>query len=311
MPKLPDFEGLALFAKVAEEGSFAAAARALGLSVATVSRAVARLEDRLGSRLFNRTSRRISLTGFGRELAERAQQLLADAEAAERLALESARSPRGLIRLAAPMSFGLRWIGPLLPDFFRRFPEISVDLHLSDEQVDLVGAGFDAAIRIAVLDDSSLVARKIAPVRRFILASPAYIARYGRPQHPHDLIAHHCLGYAFRARRDVWRLSTASGEEVTVEPTGFLRVTNSDALLPTLLDGMAIAELPDFIAAAHLASGALQIVLPDWRFAEGGVYFVTPTARARAAKVEALAGFVQERLGGQDWRKAPAPSVFP
>ena len=153
MPTLPDFEGLAMFAKVVEERSYAGAARSMGVSVATVSRAVARLEDRLGGRLFNRSSRRLGLTDFGHRLADRAARLYIEAEEIEHVALEAARRPRGLVRLAAPMSFGTRWVAPILPDFFRHYPDIAVDLHLSDEQVDLIVGGFDAALRIAVLEE--------------------------------------------------------------------------------------------------------------------------------------------------------------
>src|SRR4029077_1289906 len=148
MSKLPDFEGLAMFAKVAEERSFAAAARTMGVSVATVSRAVARLEERLGGRLFNRTSRRLALTDDGRRLAERASKIYADAEEAENFAREASRRPRGLVKLAAPLSFGTRWVAPLLPEFFRRYPDVAIDLHLTDAQTDLIGDGFDAALRI-------------------------------------------------------------------------------------------------------------------------------------------------------------------
>jgi len=190
MSKLPDFEGLAMFAKVAEERSFAAAARAMGVSVATVSRAVTRLEERLGGRLFNRTSRQLALTDYGHTLAERASKIYAEAEEAENVVREASSRPRGLVKLAAPLSFGARWVAPLLPEFFRRYSDIAVDLHLTDAHTDLIGDGFHLTLRIAVLEDSSLVARLIAPVRRFVVASPAYIARYGRPQHPHDLGAH-------------------------------------------------------------------------------------------------------------------------
>src|SRR6201993_2954803 len=207
MSKLPDFEGLAMFAKVAEERSFAGASKAMGVSVATVSRAVTRLEERLGGRLFNRTSRRLALTDYGHTLAERAARIYAEAEEAEDFAREASSRPRGLVKLAAPLSFGTRWVAPILPQFFRRYPDIAVDLHLTDAQTDLIGEGFDAALRIAVLEDSSLVVRLIAPVRRFVVASPSYIARYGRPRHPHDLVAHQCLSYTNRARRDVWRFT--------------------------------------------------------------------------------------------------------
>src|SRR5580693_2523321 len=187
MSKLPDFEGLAMFAKVAEERSFARAAHAMGVSVATVSRAVARLEERLGGRLFNRTSRRLALTDYGHRLAERASKIYAEAEEAEDFARETSSRPRGLVKLAAPLSFGARWVAPILPAFFRQYPDVAIDLHLTDAHTDLIGDGFDAALRIAVMEDSSLVARLIASVSRFVVASPAYIAQHRRPQHPSDL----------------------------------------------------------------------------------------------------------------------------
>ncbi|MBB4120155.1 LysR family transcriptional regulator [Martelella radicis] len=301
MSKIPDFEGLAMFAKVAEERSFAAAARALGVSVATVSRGVSRLEDRLGARLFNRTSRQLALTEFGRGLAERAIQVCLDAEDLESAARELSSRPRGTIRLAVPMAFGLRWVAPILPKFFRMYPDVAVDLHLSDDLVDLVGDGFDAALRIGDLRDSSLVARKLCPVRPVVAAAPAYIARHGEPRHPSELAAHDCLGYAYRARRDVWRFSNHAGEEVIVTPSGPLRVTNVEALIPTVLEGIGIAEFPDFIAAEYLADGRLQAVLKDWTLPEGGLYFLTPTARSRPAKVDALAAFLADHLARPSW----------
>ena len=215
---------------------------------------------------------------------------------AENAARDLAQRPRGTVRLAVPMAFGLRAISPLLPAYFRIYPENKIDLHLSDAQVDLVGEGFDAALRIAVLEESSLVVRQLRPVERWIVASPAYIARYGRPQHPSDLAAHRCLGYAYRARQDVWRFTGRQGEEFVEAPSGPLRVTNSDALLPTVLDGIGIAELPDFIASEYVTDGRLVTVIPEWRLASGGLYFVTPTARNRPAKVEALAQFFAENL---------------
>ncbi|TWA62552.1 DNA-binding transcriptional LysR family regulator [Azospirillum brasilense] len=304
MSKLPDFEGLAMFAKVVEERSFAGAARAMGVSVATVSRAVGRLEERLGGRLFNRSSRRLALTDFGHSLAERAMRLYDEAEAAENAARELSSRPRGLIRLAVPMSFGLRWVAPLLPDFFRLYPEISIDLHLSDATVDLVGEGFDAALRIAVLPDSSLVARRLCPIAPVVLAAPAYIARHGLPRHPRDLKDHHCLGYAYRRRQDIWHFTNAAGEEESVTPSGPLRVTNADALVPMLLEGLAIAELPEFMAAEHLTDGRLTAILTDWSLPNGGLYFVTPSARTRPAKIGVLADFLVERLSEPAWRRS-------
>ncbi|AJK50783.1 LysR family transcriptional regulator [Burkholderia plantarii] len=303
MSKLPDFEGLAMFAKVAEEGSFAAAAREMGVSVATVSRGVARLEDRLGARLFNRTSRQLALTEFGRTLCEKAGEIYRQAEAAEGAARELSVQPRGLVRLAVPMSFGLRWVAPLMPGFFRRYPDVSVDLHLADATVDLVADGFDAALRIAALPDSSLVARRLCAVTQYLVASPGYLAREGRPAHPRELAGRACLSYAYRARSDVWRFTNDAGDEEPVMPIGPLRVTNADALLPMLLDGLAIAELPEFIAGEYLADGRLEAILTDWSLTRGGLYFVTPSARARPAKVSALSDYFAEHLSEPVWRR--------
>ena len=302
MTRFPDFEGLAMFAKVAEEHSFARAAKTLGVSVPTVSRAVSRLEERLGARLFNRTSRQLALTDFGLRLVDSASRLYAEAEAAENAARELSSRPRGLIRLAVPMAFGTRWLAPILPDFFELYPDISIDLHMSDATVDLVGDGFDAALRIAVLPDSSLVARRLAPVAPFILASPAYLDAYGTPGHPRDLIAHHCLGYAYRPRQDVWRLRNKAGEEEVVLPTGPLRATNSEALIPMALRGLGIVELPEFMAYEYLVDGRLKAILTDWALPSGALYFVTPSARTRPAKVEVLSDFMVARLSSPSWR---------
>ncbi len=196
MSKLPDLEGLAIFAKVAETRSFAGAAAELKLSKATVSKAVSRVERKLKTRLFNRTSRRIALTDAGRQLAGRAAHILAEGEAVEDAALAQATVPRGLVRLAAPMSFGLLHVAPLLPEFLAIYPEVSVDLHLSDAMVDIIGEGFDAAIRIAVLPDSSLVVRRLSEMPRYLVGSPTYLDKHGRPKHPLHLAQHRCISYS-------------------------------------------------------------------------------------------------------------------
>jgi DNA-binding transcriptional LysR family regulator len=152
-----------------------------------------------------------------------------------------------------------------------------------------------------VLPDSSLVARRLCPVAQVVVAAPAYLAAHGTPRHPSELADHPCLGYAYRARSDVWRFTNAAGEEVVIKPEGPLRVTNADALLPTVLAGLAIAELPEFIAADHVRAGQLVAILEDWQLARGGLYFVTPSARTRPAKVEVLSDFFIKHLSSPDW----------
>ena len=288
MSKLPDLEALAIFAKVAETQSFSGAAEALNLSKATVSKAVSRLELRLGTTLLHRTSRRFALTDSGRTLAARAAQMVQEAEAAEGEALDQSMTPRGLVRLAAPMSFGMTYVARALPEFLARHPDVSIDLHLSDEVVDLVGGGFDCALRIAALPDSSLTARKLRPIRRHLMASPGYLAQRGRPTHPDDLQRHACLGYAYLATPNTWRFSHRDGEEAVVRLTGPLRANNADALTASLCAGLGIAEQPDFIHWKDLAEGRLEILLPDWSLPKIDLHLVAPGGGPRPARVSAL-----------------------
>jgi DNA-binding transcriptional LysR family regulator len=292
MARLPDFEGLAIFAKVVELRSFAAAASELSLSRATVSKAVSRLEQRLGARLFNRTSRRLALTDAGQKLSEHARRLLADGEAAENEALAQSVAPRGLVRLAVPMTFGVKAVAPILPEFLQQYPDVAVDLHLSDAMVDLVGEGFDLGLRIASLPDSSLIARRLCGMPRYTLASPAYLKRHGRPTHPMHLAQHRCLGYAYLSTPDVWHYTNARGEQASVRPAGPLRVNNGEALIPALLAGLGIADLPEFIAADAIASGEAEVILKDWKQTEGAVHLLMPAGGPRPARVEVLADFL-------------------
>jgi len=296
MARLPDFEGLAIFAKVVETRSFAGAATELKLSKATVSKAVSRIEARLGARLINRTSRRLALTDAGRQLAGRAAHILAEGEAAEDSALAQATVPRGLVRLAAPMSFGLLHVAPLLPEFLATYTEVSIDLHLSDATVDLVGEGFDAAIRIAVLPDSSLVARRLCEMPRYLVGSPSYLNKHGRPRHPLHLSQHRCIGYSYAMKAETWRF-TKNGKSATVRPSGPLRVNNGDAMMPALIAGTGLGILPEFILRDALAAGRLERLLPDWSLPLGAVYWVTPPGGPRPKRIEVLADFLLEKLG--------------
>jgi DNA-binding transcriptional LysR family regulator len=296
MSKLPDFEALAIFAKVVELRSFAAAAGELALSKATVSKAVSRLEERLGARLFNRTSRRIALTDAGQRLSERATRLLADGEAAENEALSQSVTPRGLVRLAVPMTFGVKVVAPLLPAFLAQYPDVTIDLHLSDAMVDLIGEGFDAGLRIASLPDSSLVARRLCAAPRYTVAAPAYLEQYGRPTHPMHLAQHRCFAYTYLSTPDVWHYTNAAGEQASVRPGGPLRVNNGEALMPSLIAGLGIADLPEFIAGDAVASGELEVILKGWKQTEGSVHLVMPPGGPRPARVEVLAEFLAKHF---------------
>jgi DNA-binding transcriptional LysR family regulator len=301
--KLPDFEALAIFAKVVELRSFAAAASELALSKPTVSKAVSRLEERLGARLFNRTSRRLALTDAGQKLSARAARLLADGETIENEALSQAVAPRGLVRLAVPMTFGVKVVAPILPEFLKQYPDVSIDLHLSDAMVDLIGDGFDAGLRIASLPDSSLIARRLCAMPRYTVAAPAYLKKYGRPTHPMHLAQHRCFAYAYLSTPNVWHYTNAAGEQASVRPAGPLRVNNGEAVLPALLAGLGIADLPDFIVGEAIASGEVEVILKGWKQTEGAVHLVMPPGGPRPARVEVLAEFLATHFAKGKKRK--------
>ena len=302
MTRLPDLEGWAVFARVAELGSFAAAAAELGLSTATVSKAVARLERRVGAALLSRTSRRVALTALGRTVAADAGRLLAESEALEAAAASQVTRPHGVVRIAAPMSFGVGHVAPLLPEFLAAHPAVSVELSLSDEVVDLVGGGFDLALRLSSLPDSSLRARLVCGMRRLTVASPAWLARCGAPARPDDVPEGEMFGYAYArpASRVLFR-HAGSGAEVTVETNGRVRANNGEAMVPMLLAGLGIASLPEFMVWEALQSGALVSVLEEWRAPAIGLSVVTSPGRARPLRVTLAIEFLVERLGAAPW----------
>ncbi|WP_271204463.1 LysR family transcriptional regulator [Methylopila jiangsuensis] len=300
---LPDFEAWAIFARVAARGSFARAAEDLGLSKGTVSKAVARLETRLATPLLHRTSRRLSLTEAGKAAAEDAERIVRAGESAEAQAMAASAAASGMVRLAAPMSFGLAHVAPILPEFLAAFPDVSVDLHLADAQIDLIGEGFDVGLRIAALADSRLRARRLCEVRRLVVGAPAYFDRMGRPQRPRDLAAHSCLGYAYLPGWDRWRFFDRQGAEEAVTVSGRLRANNADALTASVLAGLGLAVQPEFVAFDDIAAGRLETALPDWSLPPIALHVVTPPGAFRPARVTALIDFLVRRLTATPWAR--------
>ena len=292
--RLPDLEAWAIFAAVVEHRSFSAAAQAVGLSKATVSKAITRLEAQLGQSLFHRTSRRLALTEAARPLAEHAARIVAEARAAEEIARDGRGGLTGRIRLAAPMGFGVANVAPLVAHFLLAHPGIEIDLHLSDARVDIVAEGFDIALRIADLPDSSLRARRLCGIATHIVAAPAYLVAHGEPTHPGQLGEHRLLAYANAP--GPWRFHGIDGTDVSVRANGPLTANSGDALVPALVAGLGITRLPTFIVAPYLASGALVAILEDWAPPPIGLHLLTPPSPLRPARVEALITFLAEHL---------------
>ncbi|MGS3153331.1 LysR family transcriptional regulator [Aeromonas sanarellii] len=250
------FALLPAFVAVVESGTFSGAARQLGLSKSVLSKKVSQLEQALGCQLLYRTTRSLTLTEAGEryfETVRHAVRLACDGEDAIG-ALQSA--PRGLLRVTVPMVYGRRHIAPLVPEFLALHPEVQLQLEMSDAQQDLVAEGFDVAVRIGALEDSSLVARRLAPCLSTLCASPAYLAKAGTPRTPADLERHNCLFYSLFRGGTQWRLHGPEGE-VAITPRGNFEVNNSDAIHTTLLAGLGIGNMPDFIVARDLAAGRL------------------------------------------------------
>lgn len=286
------------FAAVVEARGFTAAAGRLGLSKASISRLVQRLEDRLGVRLLNRTTRRLSLTEAGRGFHEGVQRMLAEAASAEAQVTALAEQPRGTLRLAVPMSFGIRHLGPHLAAFLALYPGLSLDAVLGDRVVDLIEEGFDVAIRIGELSDSALVSRRLASARRVICASPDYLARRGVPATPADLQRHDCVHYSYYRDGRVWRFRHETLGEQAVEIQGRVEMNNGDALVALVEAGHGIVAMPSFIASDALRAGRLRRLLPGWEESSGtGVHLVYPARRNLAPKVRVFVDFMAGRFG--------------
>ena len=294
---LPDLEAWAIFARVAEAGSFAGAAAQTGLSTATVSKAVARLERRLGERLIHRTSRRFALTETGRVLVVRAQRILAEGEAAEAEASAASAVPQGLVRLAVPMSFGLGHIAPALPALFALHPLVRIDLRLDDRMIDPIAEGVDIVLRIGTLTDSSLIARRLCSVRLLLVGAPRYFVERGMPERPSDLARHSCLIYANLP--PVWHFTDTAGNEEQIRVEGPLIANNADAFDAALEAGLGLSLHPDFMIRDRIARGVLQTPMPGWQAPESGLYLLLPPGGPRAARVQAVVDHLVALFGGR------------
>lgn len=293
---------MAMFVRTVERGSFAAAAAELGVTPSAVSKGLGRLEQRLGVRLLNRTTRRLALTAEGETYLARCRRILADIADAETELARHRAVPRGLLRINSGIAFGLHQLGPALPDFMDRYPEVSVELTLTDRLVDLVEESADLAIRVGNLGDAALVARKICDLERTICAAPAYLERHGTPRRPDDLARHECITMIGAPGLRQWPFATADGP-VTVAVRGRLSANNAESLLTMALRGQGIVRMADLIVGEPIRRGRLVPLLADQHRAEPvPLYAVHHSSRHRSPRLGAMIDFLVERFGHAPWR---------
>lgn len=290
-------DSLRAFVKVVELGSFSEAGRQLRLSRSAISKYVGELEESLGVQLLNRTTRHASPTEAGQTYFERAMTILADIDAADQAVAQAQSSPRGLLRVNAPMSFGTLQLGPAVADFMASCPELQIQLVLSDDQVDPMQGGFDVTLRIADLDSSSLIARKIVAIDRAVCASPDYLKQHGTPKLPEDLRKHALLTYGFLLTGNQWKLTGKDGDH-WIQPSWTLCVNNAEVLRDAALKGRGIALLPTFIAGDALRAGTLQRVLRPYKAPPLTLYAIYPPTRHLAMKVRLFIDFLVARFSG-------------
>ncbi len=299
------FADMQLFVKVVDAGSISGAAERLGIAKSAASRRLAEMEARLGVQLLQRTTRRLNLTESGRAYYERCRQILADVEETE-LAVSSVHGALGgRLRVALPLSFGLLHLAPLIDAFCSQHPAIEFELDFNDRRVDLMQEGFDVAVRIAHLEDSSLIARRLTVIRHIVCASPAYLSAHGLPENPQDLAQHAGLGYSNRPSPGLWTCETADGETHNVRIPIKLEANNGDFLCRMAVAGHGVLMLPTFYVAGPVARGELVPLLEHCRWPELNAYAVYPPTRHLSTRVRAFVDFLVERLGGEPpWDRA-------
>ena len=287
-----------MFVRVVESGSFAAAAELSGVSATMVAKQVSAIEERLGARLLQRTTRRHQLTEVGQLYLDRCRAALAGVALAEASAHELQQSPRGALNVVAPVGFGSRTLAAALADYLARYPQVTVDLALDDRPEERVRQGVELGIVMGDLRDDSLVARPLRPYRRVLAAAPAYLAARGVPSHPRELIAHSCLGLKYWRHHDRWHLRGPGGETCEVAVAGRLTADHGDALREAAVAGAGIVLQPADALEAALAAGWLKPVLPDWSFRTTPMHLVYAQDRRPTAKLRSAIDFLVQRFGG-------------
>ena len=301
MDRLTEMEA---FATVVDQGGFTDAAKKMGISKSAVSKHVSSLESRLGARLLNRTTRRVSPTEIGLAYYDRARRVLNDAGEADALVTAMQSAPSGMLRVSVATDFGVNHLSPVLGDFLHSYPDITVNMVLNNRYVELISEGFDLAIRVGELEDSSLRARKLCETNKRMIAAPEYFRQFGRPQKIDDLNEHKLLHYSNQASGNVWKVTAPSGEKRQVRTAGSLTVNDGQSLLNAAIGGLGIAYLPSFLYAEPLRQGLLEDVIPELPMEVQGIYAIYPPGRYTQPKVRAFIDFLVDQFkdkGSDDW----------
>lgn len=289
------FSAIPIFVAVVESGSFSLAGEKIGISKSAISKRINQLEQDLGVRLLQRTTRRLSLTEAGQRYYDHVQQALKIANEGEDAISHAQTKAQGTIKINAAMAFGRLHLAPLITEFLQAYPDININMVMDDKVVDMVEGGFDLAIRIGDLPDSSLVARKLVDCHSILCAAPSYLQRQPLPQTLSDLTHHNCLYYSYFQAGVEWRFQGPNGEERFL-PQGNYQVNNSEALYTTILDGLGICQMPTFIVSGAIADGRLQVVLPDYKLPKHGIYAVFSQRKYQPEKVKVFINFLYEKL---------------
>ncbi|MBN2907650.1 MAG: LysR family transcriptional regulator [Rhodobacteraceae bacterium] len=293
MDRLTEMEA---FATVVDQGGFTDAAKKMGISKSAVSKHVSSLEARLGARLLNRTTRRVSPTEIGLAYYDRARRVLNDAGEADALVTSMQSAPSGLLRISVATDFGVNHLSPLLGEFLLRYPDITVNMVLNNRYVELISEGFDMAIRVGELEDSTLRARKLTETTKRMIGAPSYFQKYGHPQRIDDLNEHKLLHYSNQANGNLWKITAPSGERRQVRTAGWLTVNDGQSLLNAAIAGLGIAYLPGFLFADALKNGLVEEAIPDLPHEKLGIYAVYPPGRFTQPKVRAFIDFLAEHF---------------